>query len=430
MKKIIFYLMLFCFLFMQMGCKDSEKSQIPSIETDKENEEIIELLSIQDYFATESTPLDFDSDHYPEELSMLDSKLEGKEIFLTGEVHGIASNSVLELDFFKYFKEKTDFKYYLCESSYSSSYFINQYLETGNKMYLDEVYSRTSGNYQESQENYDFWLAVYEYNNALNEDQKINVVGVDIEHDYITSFRFLTTILPDKEIPDEIKASIDLVLETKELLESSFRNDYKAPKNSKIILEDFDVNRKVYIDYLGEEFIYFELVLQNVLNGKEAYKHNGDMTTWNNVRDAMIYENFVKLDNFLPNGKYFGQWGLAHVYQHKDKDIMWFGAYLNSEGSKYQDKVFSIAFNYLNCETMDKAGGASSPINFAFPFAIGSQDRYDENYILYTVNNPDLNRARIPMIHVYTGEFLEEDIKEFFQYLVLIKNSGPSQSLN
>ena len=430
MKKNIFCLILFCLLFIQMGCKDSDNAQIPTIEIDKENEEIIELLSIQDYFTTESTPLDFDADHYPKELSMLDPELETKDIFLTGEVHGVAANSVLKLDFFKYFKETTDFKYYLCETSHSCAYFINQYLETGDKIYLDNVYRRASITYQGSKENYDFWLEVYEYNKALNENQKINVVGIDIEHDYITSFRFLTTILPDKEIPDEIKASIDLVLETKELLESSFQNDYKAPKNSKIILDDIDVNRTVYMDYLGEDFIYFELVLENVLNGKEAYKHNGDMTAWNNVRDAMIYDNFVKLDNFLPKGKYFGQWGLPHVYQHKDKDIMWFGAYLNSEGSKYQDKVFSIAFNYLDCEAMDKAGGASSPINFAFPFAIGSQDRYDDNYILYTVDNPELNRARIPMIHVYTGEFLEEDIKKFFQYLVLIKNSGPSQSIN
>jgi len=71
-----------------MGCKDSDNAQIPTIEIDKENEEIIELLSIQDYFTTESTPLDFDADHYPKELSMLDPELETKDIFLTGEVQG------------------------------------------------------------------------------------------------------------------------------------------------------------------------------------------------------------------------------------------------------------------------------------------------------------------------------------------------------
>ena len=58
------------------------------------------------------------------DLAILDKDLENKEIFLTGEVHGIKINADLHMKFLKYFKEKTDFKYYLSEVSYSNAYFF------------------------------------------------------------------------------------------------------------------------------------------------------------------------------------------------------------------------------------------------------------------------------------------------------------------
>jgi hypothetical protein len=387
------------------------------------SKEIIEPMTINDYFSNNSIPVDFESDDYPTELMFLESDLENKVIFLTGEVHNVEANHILRMNFLKYFKEKTDFKYYLCEMPYSSSYFMNQYLESGDETLLKQIYNTSDW----TQENYSHWTELYEYNSRLNEDQKIHVVGIDIEHDYINSYRFLEVILPRKEVPEEIKESITLLKETYELLKSSFQNKYKAPKNAKLLLADIEENRTVYMDYLEDDFIYFELVIQNVLNGQEAYKHHHDTAEWNNTRDLMIYENFVKIDALLPPNKYFGQWGVAHIFQHKDKDIMWFASYLNSDESKYKDKVLSIAYNYLNCEMM--ASGSATPVKFVFPFVVVSQDLYADDYILYKLNNSDTNRPKIPMFHVFTGEILEEDIAEFVQYLVLIKNSDASQPL-
>ena len=83
----------------------------------------------------------------------------------------------------------------------------------------------------------------------------------------------------------------------------------------------------------------------------------------------------------------------------------------------------------MNCEVMETESGATTPLYFAFPFVLGSQDLYADDYILYMLNNSETNRPKIPMFHVFTGEILEEDIAEFFQYLVLIKNSDASHPL-
>lgn len=52
------------------------------------------------------------------DLTLIDADLEGKEIFLTGELHGVKANEELHIKFLRYFKERTDFTYYLLEGGY------------------------------------------------------------------------------------------------------------------------------------------------------------------------------------------------------------------------------------------------------------------------------------------------------------------------
>lgn len=64
----------------------------------------------------------------------------------------------------------------------------------------------------------------------------------------------------------------------------------------------------------------------------------------------MMYENFQVIQNELPEGKYYGQWGLGHTFQTKEKDIMWFAAYLNGEDSRFKGKILTIIYNYDDCD--------------------------------------------------------------------------------
>lgn len=433
MKKFITVItLLYLLSTFGSGCVGSEvvmDSQI-SLNEDISNENIIERMSIEEYFVNNSVPIEFETEYPLNNLKMIDSELEASEIFFTAEMHGIKANNELKMEFLKYFKEKTAFKYFLCETSYSMSYFLNQYLNTGDESILEQIYSPLKGTYASNKESYNNWIELYEFNKTLSGDNKIQVIGVDIEHQVINAYRFLVAILPEKEAPEEIKETIAMIKETFEMLETTFTKDYIATKNSKIILDDIDQNRDLYNEYLEDELIYFELVNRNVLNSKDAYKKNGDYVEWNNIRDRMIYENFITIDNTLPKNKYYGQWGMNHTYQSKEKDIMWFGSYLNSEDSAYNGKILTIAYNYIDSERMGRGGKPATDYNFVFPFVKETHNFKTEKYILYKLNGNEIDRPEIPMIDTYSGEELEEDIKEFIQYIVLIKDSEATQSLN
>lgn len=80
-------------------------------------------------------------------LSFLDSRLQGNEVFLCGESHATAKNEEIQLYLLKYFNKKGNVKYLLTETGYGSSCLINKYLRTGDKAYLDIIYSGLEGTY-------------------------------------------------------------------------------------------------------------------------------------------------------------------------------------------------------------------------------------------------------------------------------------------
>ncbi|HAK41564.1 MAG TPA: hypothetical protein DCM59_01010, partial [Clostridium sp.] len=128
------------------------------------------------------------------DLAIMDSDIEGKEIFFTAEYHGTKINKQLSMKFLKYLKEKTNFKYYLCELPYSDAYFLNKYLDTGDIKILEEIYKPLKGTFEWNKDYFHHWKKVYEYNNTLPKESRIQVVGVDIEHQPINAYRFLVDV--------------------------------------------------------------------------------------------------------------------------------------------------------------------------------------------------------------------------------------------
>lgn len=393
-----------------------------------ENDKVVNHLAIEDYLLKNSVAISIDNDIYDKNLNILDMDVKSNKIFLTAEVHGVKANSQLKIKFIKYFKEKTNFKYLLSETSYSISYFLNKFLETGDRSILDMLFQAQNGTYADSEDNYDGWISLYEFNNTLKEADRIRVIGVDIEHQGIVSYRYMASILANKEVPDDLKDSIQMINETLDILNSTFTKDYLASKTSMKLLDDIDAKRELYQEYLGDELIFFELVNRNVVGAKEAYKHRGSKTDWNNTRDEIIYNNFVVIDEVLEDGKYFGQWGLNHVFQREEGGVKWFASYLNSKESKYADKILSIVYNYENCESMGRDNQESTLIDFTYSFINNTSKRTDSNYILYKLNGTEKEKPFIPMYITWTGEEIDIEMGDFFQYIVLIKDSKASQT--
>ncbi|WP_346938440.1 erythromycin esterase family protein [uncultured Clostridium sp.] len=410
------------------GCKKDEGSiqfSDKSLEQSPEKRKIM-----QEYLKENYSSIDLEDESEFADLAIMDSDIEEKEIFFTAELHGTKANEQLNMKFLKYFREKTDFKYYLCELPYSDVYFINKYLDTGYIKILEEIYKPLKGTFAWNKDSYNHLKKLYEYNNTLPKESRIKAVGVDIEHQPINAYKFLVDILPEKEAPKEIKAVIDKIKSTFNDLD---KFDETFAQCSNELQKDIEDKENIYKEYLGENFTGFSLVNMNVLNKVEAYKHKEDPVDWNNTRDKMMYENFQILQKELPKGKYYGQWGLDHTFQSKEKDKMMFAAYLNSNGSIFKDKILTVIYNYDNCERMGPNGNGgynTIELNTIYPQIKGANDLLEGNLNIYKLTGENSPFSKTPMYYTFNKEELEASMLDFFQYIVCIRDSKATEPLN
>ena len=412
LKTIKFILVLIVITLAIVGCTNKVVDSV--IDINNENK------SIYDYFEKNNSIIEVQNLDDFTDLSIIDSDLEGKEIYFTGEYHGTQENGKLKMKFLRYFKEKTGFTYYLCEDSYSGTYFLNKYLNSGDERILEEVYKPLKGTFAGNKDGYNHWKELYEYNKILPEDEKIKIIGVDIEHQTENSYRYFMDVLPDKEIPMEISQIIDQLKDNYYKLN---RGEYiDIVQFSKILQKDIFEKEKIYKEYLGGDFFGFNLVNNNILNKYEAYSQRDN--DWNNVRDKMIYDNFMDIYAEISPGKFYGQWGLDHAFQSKIQDTMWFAAYLNKKGSIFENKILTIAYFYDNCEFMNQSGiGTNTWSSLSKNSAIKRfNDLLEENITLYKLNGEDIP----PELLYESGNIAITDI---FQYMVIIKDSKAEEPL-
>lgn len=422
--RIIIISILLLVVVLVIGPKEYEVATVEKsgVELEKENQ-------IVEYLKDNYSEIDIDDEIGFSDFAILDEDIKDKEIFLTGEVHGIKPNSELNMKFLRYFKERTDFKYYLSEYSYSNAYFLNKYLKTGDVKILDDIFQELRGSYSWNKDSFNFWIDLYKYNNNLPEDRRIEIIGIDIELQPVTAYRYLVDVLPKKDPPIEIKKMLDNTIYTYNRLEE-FGNA-STYSTAKDLQKDINTKESIYRKYLGEHYFGFKMVVSNLLNYEKAYRNKRNQVDWNNSRDEMIYENFVLTQRRLQKDKYFGQWGVNHGFQSKEKDIKWLASYLNEE-ELYKDKVLSIAFNYENSMQMGKMGDKQymiNEINFIFPYMKVANDSIGGNMNLYKLNRDNSPFKEIPMHYTFNEQLLDEPMLDFFQYILYIKGYGPTEPL-
>lgn len=362
------------------------------------------------------------------DLSIIDDNLNDKEIFFTGEDHGIKANIYLRMKFLKYFKEKTDFKYYLCELPYSDAYFLNKYLESGDKKILEEIYKPLKGTFEWNKDNYNHWKELYEFNKTLPEDRKIKIVAVDIEHQPLNSFKYMYSVLPKKEIPQEIS---ELLTELKAITNGEKSLDFNGLKEfCEKLKKNIEENKKIYNQYLEDDYFGFKLVNDNILYMCEAYGSQGN--DFNVVRDKRMYENFKQIYDRLPEGKYYGQWGLNHIFQKEQMGVKWIAAAMNDEKLNLNGKILSIAFSYDNCKFMSKNKDRSYSVSTDDD--CGSLDIFSEftkeNHTIFKLNGKNSPFSKELIWPFYCDKPKAGVTTDFFQYIIVIKNSEASEPLN
>lgn len=356
------------------------------------------------------------SDDFAEGLDLLNEDLRKNEIFLTGENHGVKANAKLRIEFLKYFKEKINFKYYLCELPYSMTYFLNKYIESGDEEILKDIYMALKGTDAWNQDDYNHWIELYRYNKQLSSKDKIRVMGIDIEHQPKNAFKCMEYIFSLRENIREIKGSVDIFTCEVDNLE-----DEEIKSISTKLKEELVNNEDRYRKILKEDYFKITYVNDNLLNMLEVYSGNN----FNGIRDLKMYENFLKIYKHLPKGKYFGQIGLSHVFKKSFPYVNWFASLLNRDNSKFKDKVLSIAYAYRDCKYLypTRRKNYVSSIDTLEHSIKEIKGLLNVDYILFKLNglnSPFKQRLIWPLSHKYPSGGVTTD---YIDYLLVIRRS-------
>lgn len=370
---------------------------------------------LKDYLKKNYSIID-PKDESMKDLSIMDDDLKDGEMFLTGENHGVRANIELRIKFLKYYKGKTNFKYYLCELPYSMTHFLNIYLETKDENTLKDIYRPLKGTDAWNKDEYDYWGTLYEFNRGLPEDDRLTLVGTDIEHQPQNGIRFMKYCLDKNHVSGIINDHVEEFWNKSDITNEELEYFYGK------IEEELTKNEDLYGDLLKEYYFRFKHVNNNLLNMLEVYTGSN----FNGVRDKKMYENFLIFFNCLPKGKYFGQLGLSHIFQKSFPNIAWLGSSLNKEGSQFKGKVLSVAYAYRDCKYLYPTTRRNyvSSIDTLDPSITELEYFIDSDYTLFKLNgegSPFSKELIWPLEHKSPVGGVTTD---YFQYLVVAKDSG------
>ncbi|MCU0392650.1 MAG: hypothetical protein MUE81_16180 [Thermoflexibacter sp.] len=342
--------------------------------------------------------------------------LQQNRVFLTGERHGIYDNQLLQFAFLKFLKEKAGVKYLLHEGGYAASVYYNLYLENGNEQILDMIFSSYRGTFEYSKSKKDFWKNLYQYNAKLPENERIIVLGLDVEHQRITAYRLLYELTQNRTLPQEIEPIIRQVRLI--FTNQSFGDSPANESTIKNLVADISAKRAIYEGYLGNRLFDFELSAQNLLYTFDTFKNNGFNT---DTRENAIWQNFLKLAQKYPQAKFYGQFGGYHV-QQQSNGLRMAALIQHSASSPVRGQVLSIQYTYQNCFYLDSKSNTPQAVS-----SIANEHLFAE----YTKTNWTLFRLigeQSPFSQSLIQTNNDENRKEgtttdYFQYMVVIKNS-------
>jgi hypothetical protein len=119
--------------------------------------------------------------------SLFDTDFYKSQVFLLGEIHGYADNQKLDKELLLFLNKKLQLKYYIAEMDSLTAKKLNNFLKSSskNKANLKEVVRHISISIpqQSSQELFEKWDAIYDYNHTVTDSLKITVIGIDKNFD-------------------------------------------------------------------------------------------------------------------------------------------------------------------------------------------------------------------------------------------------------
>jgi len=301
-------------------------------------------------------------------LDILDDVVSEYQVFFTGENHTYADeNTNIKLKMLKYLNKKAGVRNLLLELGYSRGYMLDKYINDDSS-YYDLMKYTTSTYYLE------MYKALRNFNQSLSPEDRVTVHGIDVERFADDGPILLAKLIPShKTIPASIDFSVEVIksygaysmkkyqsllmsdIDDESIIEGIYsgRGFYDA-KTIDTMIADYQVNKQVFKEYLGDDFALFDKVFSSIIEYRKYMNYVG-MPHQYVYRERKIYDNLSTLMKDNPDEKYYGQFGRCHISQTQlNAECNWWAfssvAKRLNEGSA-QDKVLSIGIFYNEKKT-------------------------------------------------------------------------------
>jgi tetratricopeptide (TPR) repeat protein len=308
------------------------------------------------------------------DASLIDTK--GKEIFLLGEVHGIALNNDLDFALLDYLHKNAGVRVYLAEMSYAGGLLINKYLRTGDETLLDFMFRQLPGTVAWNKENRTFLGKLRQWNLSLPAGDRIRYIGIDLEHQSLTTLRGLNELVSEstaagRAIPSglcyilsRVSRILASAVGSAAVTQSSIgQSTLHALSND--LSDSLQEHHAEYASLLGDRLFDFELI---ATNWRKSYAHRalmaaGDHGFSNRLRDRAMYDTFLKVHAKIPATKYYGRWGNAHVAQRPYEGLPWLASQFSSPGSPVAGQIVSIWPVHQNTLALTAPAYVAQPVS-------------------------------------------------------------------
>ena len=298
-----------------------------------------QMLSVEEYNAKYAKTIDFEKG--------IDNKTFGNadyRVFLAGEYHAQTKGYQSKKMLIQYLHENQDVDYLICELGMGQGFLLDDYIQTGNEENLIFMMEELEGTLAYTQDEYQLWKWLYDYNQQQPENDKLHIIGLDIEFQKKTSARGLSLLLDNSVTPAK---------EIQPLIERIKESDGTAVKEFPQTLEKYPEQMK---EVFGENFPWAEQYAKNVAATNQFYDWMEEgKTNFHQIRDDKMTDNlFFAMEQLPENAKFFGQFGAGHVLQSettmdsllKEKNNR-FAMQLQEDDSPVKGEVCSIYLVFL-----------------------------------------------------------------------------------
>jgi hypothetical protein len=291
------------------------------------------------------TPLAPEDLRSKRELPMLDSMLGANRFFFTAERHYRAINTELQYAFLVYLHQRAGVRTLILETGYSYGHFVNQYMETGDPAALRKIFAAHPVCPQSMALLFD---SLRRYNLCLPPQERIRVVGIDLEYSPRLAMACIESLLPK---PAPAGSHTPWI----ERLRHMAADPRKSPKALARFLQQWGTemmrDSAGWQQYWGDQYPRIQGILRNAVLGRRFSRPltRSLRLSWQR-REAQLYRNFLSLAPSLPEGNYYAQFGAIHTYlggSHRKHFTPLAQQLSQDSSSPVQGQVLSIA-RYLH----------------------------------------------------------------------------------